>query len=77
MLGISIGLNSLSEHGACTAIFVAVACIVGFGLASIQTLSKISWIAWVGLAGILSASMFFSPRLADHASFCDIETNPQ
>lgn len=55
MLGISIGLNSLSEHGACTAIFVAVACIVGFALASIQTLSKISWIAWVGLAGILSA----------------------
>lgn len=56
MLGISIGLNSLSEHGACTAIFVAVACIVGFALASIQTLDKISWIAWVGLAGILSAS---------------------
>ncbi|KAG9203086.1 hypothetical protein G6514_003609 [Epicoccum nigrum] len=55
MLGISIGLNSLSEHGACTAIFVAVACVVGFGLASIQTLDKISWIAWVGLAGILSA----------------------
>jgi Na+-driven multidrug efflux pump len=60
MLGISIGLNSLSEHGACTAIFVAVACIAGFALASIQTLSKISWIAWVGLFGILSASMSLS-----------------
>ncbi len=58
MLGISIALNSLSEHGACTAIFVAVACVVGFMMASIQTLNKISWIAWVGLAGILSASMF-------------------
>jgi amino acid permease len=55
MLGISIGLNSLSEHGTCTAIFVAVACFVGFCLASIKTLGKLSWIAWVGLAGIMSA----------------------
>lgn len=55
MLGISIALNSLSTHGACTAIFVAVAAIAGFCLASIQTLGKISWIAWVGLAGILTA----------------------
>lgn len=56
MLGISIGLNSLSDHGACTAIFVAVACFVGFCLASIKTLGKLSWIAWVGLIGIMSAS---------------------
>jgi len=55
MLGISIALNSLSTHGACTAIFVAVAAIAGFALASIQTLGKISWLAWVGLTGILSA----------------------
>lgn len=55
MLGISIALNSLSTHGACTAIFVAVAAIAGFCLASIQTLGKISWLAWVGLTGILSA----------------------
>lgn len=55
MLGISIALNSLSTHGTCTAVFVAVAAIAGFALASIQTLGKISWLAWVGLAGILSA----------------------
>jgi hypothetical protein len=55
MLGISIALNSLSSHGTCTAVFVAVAAIIGFALASIQTLGKISWLAWVGLAGILSA----------------------
>lgn len=58
MLGISIALNSLSEHGACTAIFVAVAAVIGFGLASIPTLGKITWIAWVGLFGILSASKY-------------------
>ncbi|CAK1368228.1 N amino acid transport system protein [Cercospora beticola] len=55
MIGISIGLNSLSSHGACTAIFVVVAAIIGFGFGSIQTLGKVSWIAWVGVAGILTA----------------------
>ncbi|KAF7189559.1 N amino acid transport system protein [Pseudocercospora fuligena] len=55
MLSISIALNSLSTHGACTAIFVAVAALAGFGLGSIRTLGKISWIAWVGLAGILTS----------------------
>ncbi|CZT21413.1 probable neutral amino acid permease [Ramularia collo-cygni] len=55
MLGISIGLNSLSTHGTCTAVFVAVAAIIGFGFGSIQTLGKVAWIAWVGVFGILSA----------------------
>ncbi|KAF2017950.1 hypothetical protein BU24DRAFT_368148, partial [Aaosphaeria arxii CBS 175.79] len=53
MLGISIGLNSLSTHGTCTAVFVAVAAIVGFALGSIQTLGRITWLAWIGLTGIL------------------------
>ncbi|KXS98641.1 hypothetical protein AC578_10043 [Pseudocercospora eumusae] len=55
MLGISIGFNSLSLHGACTAIFVAVAAIIGWTFGSIQTLGRVSWIAWVGVAGILTA----------------------
>ncbi|KAH7176097.1 transmembrane amino acid transporter protein-domain-containing protein [Dactylonectria macrodidyma] len=55
MLGISIGLNAVSTHGACTAVFVAVAAIVGFGLASIRTLGRISWLAWLGLVCILTA----------------------
>ena len=56
ILGISISLNAISAHGTCTAVFVAVAAIIGFALASIRTLNKISWIAWVGLASILTAS---------------------
>ncbi|KAJ2989167.1 hypothetical protein NUW58_g3605 [Xylaria curta] len=55
MLGISIALNAVSTHGTCTAVFVAVAAIVGFGLSSIQTLGRITWLAWIGLAGILTA----------------------
>ncbi|GAO15366.1 uncharacterized protein UV8b_07074 [Ustilaginoidea virens] len=53
MLGISIGLNAVSSHGACTAGFVVAAAVVGFSLASIRTLGRISWIAWVGLVCIL------------------------
>ncbi|KAK8926878.1 hypothetical protein H634G_06623 [Metarhizium anisopliae BRIP 53293] len=53
MLGISISLNAMSSHGACTAVFVAVAAIIGFVLSSIRTLGRISWLAWIGLTGIL------------------------
>jgi hypothetical protein len=58
MLGISIGLNAVSTHGACTAIFVAVAAVLGFTLGSIQTLGKVSWLCWVGATAILVASKF-------------------
>jgi hypothetical protein len=56
MLSISIALNALSLHGACTAIFVAVAAVIGFVFCSIQTLGRITWLAWVGVICIISAS---------------------
>lgn len=56
MLGISIGLNAVSSHATCTAVYVAVAAIVAFLFASIQTLGRISWLAWVGLFCILTSS---------------------
>ena len=40
MLGVSIGLNAVSTHGACTAIFVAVAAIIALAFASIRTLGR-------------------------------------
>ncbi|KAM0562071.1 hypothetical protein ACHAPJ_002515 [Fusarium lateritium] len=55
MLGISIGLNSVSSHAACTAVFVAVAAILTFMFSSIRTLSKIGWLAWIGLVCIMTA----------------------
>lgn len=58
MLGISIALNSLSTHGTCTAVFVAVAAIAGFMLASIQTLGRMSPLAWIGLVCIVTGSEF-------------------
>ncbi|KAF4971985.1 hypothetical protein FSARC_1315 [Fusarium sarcochroum] len=53
MLGISIALNSLSSHGTCTAVFVAVACVVAFATASIRTLDRVSWLAWIGLVCLI------------------------
>ncbi|KAJ5601473.1 hypothetical protein N7510_011007 [Penicillium lagena] len=55
MLGISIGLNAVSTHATCTAVFVAVAAVVTCTLSSIQTLGRISWLAWVGLTCILTS----------------------
>ncbi|TPR06131.1 putative integral membrane protein [Aspergillus niger] len=53
LLSISIAFNALSDHGACTAIFVAVAAIIGFTFSSIQTLARISWLAWVGVSCVI------------------------
>ncbi|KAJ0421737.1 transmembrane amino acid transporter protein-domain-containing protein [Aspergillus carlsbadensis] len=55
MLSISIGLNAVSTHATCTAVFVAVAAIVGFGFGSIRTLGKFTLLAWAGLICILTA----------------------
>lgn len=57
MLGIAIGFNAITTHGACTAIFVAIAAGLGFGFASIRTLGRLTWIAWVGLIFLIAASM--------------------
>lgn len=56
MLGTSIGLNAVSAHGTCTAVFVVVAAVVGFSFASIRTLGKISWLAWLGVGCIIISS---------------------
>lgn len=56
MLGLSIGLNSVSSHATCTAVWVAIAAILGFLFGSIQTLGRISWLAWLGLFSVLTSS---------------------
>ncbi|KAF4456145.1 hypothetical protein F53441_1629 [Fusarium austroafricanum] len=53
MLSLSIGLNAVSTHGACTAIFVAIAAVLGFAGSSIRTLGTMSWLAWVGVISIM------------------------
>ncbi|WAO95693.1 Aa-trans domain-containing protein [Fusarium falciforme] len=55
MLGISIGLNAITSHGACTAAFVGLAAFLGFSIASIRTLGRLAWFAWFGLVCLLAA----------------------
>ncbi|KAK1992842.1 transmembrane amino acid transporter [Colletotrichum falcatum] len=55
MLSISIALNALSTHATCTAVFVAAAAVIGFGLSSLRTLGRISGLAWVGVTSIVVA----------------------
>lgn len=55
MLSLSICLNALSTHGACTATFVGVAFIAVFLLSSIQTLGRVKFVAWVGVFAIMIA----------------------
>ncbi|KAF4425244.1 neutral amino acid permease [Fusarium acutatum] len=62
MLGISVGLNAISDHALCTWSWVIVAAVSTGLLASIRTLGKIGWIAWVGIAGIMTA--IFSVTIA-------------
>ncbi|KAE8135091.1 transmembrane amino acid transporter protein-domain-containing protein [Aspergillus pseudotamarii] len=56
MLATSVALNTLSDHGACSMIFVAVtsasALLLGTGFRSLE---KVSWLSWIGVAGIIIA----------------------
>jgi hypothetical protein len=45
----------MSAHGACTAVFMAVAAIAGFLLGSIRTLNKVSWVGWAGITSIIAS----------------------
>jgi amino acid permease len=62
MLGVSIGLNAVSTHGTCTAVFVAVAAIIGLAFASVRTLGRMSWLAWVGTTCVLVSSKSYKGK---------------
>ncbi|KAL1405758.1 hypothetical protein Q8F55_007431 [Vanrija albida] len=55
VVSLSAALNGVSAHGACTAVFIAVASVAGFALGSIRTLEKITGLSWLGVASLLAA----------------------
>jgi len=75
ILGVSIGLNTVSTHGACTAIFVAIAAIIGFACSSVRTLGRITWLAWIGLPSILVSGGFCSLPQTKMISNCLITSS--
>ncbi|KAJ5980290.1 hypothetical protein N7481_007588 [Penicillium waksmanii] len=78
ILGISIGLNAVSTHGTCTAVFSVVAAIFGFTLSSVRTLGRITWLAWVGLPCILIAvlTVTIAVSLQDRPASAPQSDNP-
>ncbi|KNG80183.1 hypothetical protein ANOM_011424, partial [Aspergillus nomiae NRRL 13137] len=53
MLTTSVALNTLSDHGTCSMVFVGVTCAGAFVIGTgFRSLEKVSWLSWIGVAGI-------------------------
>lgn len=55
ILGVSIGLNALSTHAACTVWWSFLATIVVAATASVRKFHTLSWLTWAGFASIFIA----------------------
>src|SRR6478752_5058013 len=44
----AIGLNALSDHGACTVVFALVSAILITLFSSIRTFARLGWLTWFG-----------------------------
>ncbi|QDS70395.1 hypothetical protein FKW77_009309 [Venturia effusa] len=55
ILGVSIALNALSSHAACTVWWSLVATIVVIATASVRKFQKIGWLTWAGFVSIYVA----------------------
>jgi Transmembrane amino acid transporter protein len=55
ILGVSIGLNALSTHAACTVWWSFIATVVVTATASIRTFHNIGWATWAGFISIFTA----------------------
>ena len=54
MLTVSVSLNALSNHATCTMVFLTVACVISLVVGTgFKSLEKVSWVSWVGVAGII------------------------
>jgi hypothetical protein len=54
-------------HATCTAVFVAVALVITFIFASIQTLDKIAWLTWSAVFGLVAAREYLRFRVPSAA----------
>ncbi|KAF8857987.1 hypothetical protein BDZ45DRAFT_409768 [Acephala macrosclerotiorum] len=55
ILGVSIGLNALSTHAACTVWWSFIATVVVAVTASVRKFHQIGWLTWAGFASIFTA----------------------
>lgn len=55
ILGVSIALNALSTHAACTVWWSFLATILVIAIGSIRTFHHIGWVTWAGFSSIFVA----------------------
>ncbi|GAA5832495.1 hypothetical protein JCM11251_001346 [Rhodosporidiobolus azoricus] len=81
LLTLSTSLNAVSEHGTCTAVFVAVSAIATYPIASVRKLENIRALGWIGLVSIMAALLTLTiavpvggrPALAPQEGPFDVE----
>lgn len=56
-IGISTAFNAITLHGACTAVWVMVAAVVTYPLASLPKIADLKALGWVALVSIVTAVM--------------------
>ncbi|WWD21798.1 hypothetical protein CI109_106286 [Kwoniella shandongensis] len=59
-IAISIAFNAVTAYGTCTVAWVVVAMVGTFALASIQTLSKVSILGWIGFVSVMAAILIIT-----------------
>lgn len=55
ILGVTIAINAVSDHAACTVWWSLLSTVVVIAAASFRKFEKIGWISWVGFVSIFSA----------------------
>lgn len=56
----AVGLNALSNHSQCTAVFGLVAAILITACSSIRTLARLGWLTWFGMITFTSGIIVFT-----------------
>lgn len=55
VVAFSTAMNSITQHGACTIIWVLIGSAGGIVIGMYRTLDKIGWMQWVGLASLMGS----------------------
>lgn len=59
-VAISIAFNAITTHATCTVVWVVIAAVGTFALASIQTLNKVGIVSWIGFVSVMAAIMIIT-----------------
>jgi hypothetical protein len=67
IVSIDTGINALSDHSACTAIFAFVGAAMITVFSSVRTFSRLGWLTWFGFATFFTAVFIFVVAVTQQA----------